>query len=132
MNETQIAEKLKQNIPGPEPQVATYSTPEEPNDTGFVNDMGDNTDMYKLYDFFNVENNYRTGENEQKLQTIYRWAANLAQSSDYLAVANVISSHLQGIGAIGLGVTNLQKMYHYVKIEQQVQSLKQEQGLIHG
>lgn len=134
MDEEQIANRLKQNIPTTDELVEKQAPPktQEPQETGFVNDLGDTIDMYKLYDYFRVQPQYRGGDAEQKIQTIYRWAAGIAQSTDYLAVANVISAYMSGQGAGQIGMSDLDRTYQYVKLQKQIDHLKQEQGLLNG
>lgn len=133
-SELEIQNRLKQNIPRDSDELVKAETHlnNEPQNTGFVSDMGDTIDMYKLYDYFVVPPQYRHGDAEQKIQAIYRWAANIAQSTDYLSVANVISAHMDGQGAGQIGVSDLDRTYQYVQLQKQIDHLKREQGLLNG
>lgn len=131
--EAQIAENLKKNIPVPAPEpnsVTEPVQPERPDDTGFVNDMGETTDMYRLYDYFGVDQAYRDQNSEYKIQEIYRWASNMAQSSDYVEVVNVITSYMSGMGIGAVGQSQLARMYEFVRLDKQINNLKQQQGIL--
>ena len=125
-----IAQKLQENIPKPQPT----NVPEpgvEQGERGFVDDIGDNTNMYRLYDYFNIEPVFRNGDSEEKIQAIYRWAADKAQSTDYLAVANVLTKYSQGMGAGNMDQNNLQRMYQFVQLDRQISRLSKEQELLY-
>lgn len=130
--ETQIAAKLQANIPKPEPSQAQAIPVVETGDRGFVDDLGDSTNLYKLYDYFNVEPQFRNGSAEQKLQIIYRWAADKVQSTDYLAVAGVLTSYGQGMGSGQLGQSSLDSMYQFIQLDRQIGQLKQEQERLYA
>lgn len=129
--ETQIAQKLQANIPKPTPQPSAPITPDDGEDRGFVDDIGDNTNIYRLYDYFGVDTAFRGGDAEQKLQVIYRWAADKAQSTDYLAVANVLTRYSQGMGVGSMEQNNLNRMYQFIQLDRQINQLQQEQGLLY-
>lgn len=132
--EAEIAAQLQKNIPAPEPQSPTEptepQTPREPDETGFVSDMGENINMYRLYDYFHVEPAFRHGDTEQKIAEIYRWAAMKAQSTDYLQVANVLTAYSQGMGAGSLDSNNLNRIYEWIQLDKQINRLKQEQAIL--
>jgi hypothetical protein len=138
MNEAQIAEQLRQNIKGPQddPVVGDgtppTATPAEPQDRGYTADLGDATDMYKLYDFYQIENVYRTPEIEKKITAIYRWASEVAQSTDYLPVAKVILQTQQGMPKGFSEQSLLDKMYTFVQIQSRINSLKGEQDILYA
>lgn len=128
-SEQEIAERLKQNLPKPEPDSTTDRVDDANpvSDQGYVADIGDSLDMYKLYDFFEIQTQYRTSDNEKKLQEVYRWAANQVQSTDYLAVAKVLMALEQGMAGTMLG-SRLERAYQYIKLQQQIDRLKEQQG----
>lgn len=129
MDEAEVAQKLQANIPKTE--IPKPVVEDESEDRGFIDDMGDNINLYKLYDYFNVEPGYRNGENEQKLQVIYRWAADKAQSIDYLAVVTVLTRYSQGMGVGSMDMNNLNRMYQYIQLDSQIEGLQQEQGMLY-
>lgn len=130
MDEQAIAERLKQNIPKPEPDSTTPRVDDaNPKDRGYTADVGDVPEMYKMYDFFGVETNYRTSENERKIAEVFRWAADKAQSTDYLEVAKVITQYEQSMGGSTIG-SRLERMYRYIKLDAQINRLKAEQAWI--
>lgn len=129
MNETEIAERLKQNIPKPEPDSTTPRVDDANPNPGYTADIGDVPEMYKMYDFFGVETNYRTSENERKISEVFRWAADKAQSTDYLEVAKVITQYEQTMGGSTIG-SRLERMHRYIKLDAQISRLKQEQAWI--
>ena len=136
MNESQIAERLKQNIPQasgePTSGDPAPNEPTQPRETGYVSDIGDATDMYKLYDYFHVENAFRGPDAEQKIQTIYRWASQQVQSTEYLAVAKVLAKLEQGMSGGFDEASRLDKVYGVVKIQLQMDKLRQEKELYYG
>lgn len=127
MDEVAIADRLKQNISSPQTNTVMAQTDDSPRDQGYTADLGDALDIYKMYDFFGVETNFRDTENERKLQTVYRWAADKAQSTDYLAVAKVVMEYEQSMGNTSLG-SRLERMHRYIKLDDQINRLKEEQG----
>lgn len=129
-SEAQIAERLKQNLPKAQPDTTTDRYDDaNPADQGYDGDLGDAMDMYKMYDFFDVQPQFRSGENEQKIQLIYRWAAQQVQSTDYLRVAKLILDIEQGMGASTIG-NRMERMYQYIKMENQMGRLREEQSLL--
>lgn len=139
MNEDQIAARVRQNLVGPQddPVVSdgpppAVPGPDEALETGYTADLGDATDMYKLYDFYSIESFNRNAETEQKIQTIYRWAASVAGSTDYLAVANVLVRYQQGMPKGFSEQTLLDKMYSFVKLQSRIDAMKQEQDILYA
>jgi hypothetical protein len=131
-DEAEVAERLKQNIPKPDANGTSDRVDDAnrpPEDTGYTSDLGDVPDIYKLYDFFGVESNYRNTDNERKLQEVYRWAADRVESTDYLQVAKAIMDSEQSMGGSTIG-SRLDRMYQYVKLDQQIKRLKAEQSWI--
>lgn len=130
MDEQAIADRLKQNIPKPEPDSTTPRIDDaNPADQTYAGDLGDVPEVYKMYDYFGVEMNYRTAENERKISEIYRWAADQLESTDYLVVAKFLMEREQSMGGSTVG-SRLERMYRYVKLDQQISRLKQEQNWV--
>lgn len=125
--EAQIAEQLKQNIPKQDSAPAPAQDTPDLSTQGYTADLGDVPEIYKMYDFFGIETNYRTSENERKIQEIYRWSADLAQSTDYLTVIKTIMDYEQAMGNSAFG-SRLERMYQYVKLDQQIKKLKLQQS----
>lgn len=128
MDEAQIAERLKQNLPKPEPDSTTSRIDDaNPQDSGYSSNIGDVPEVYKMYDFFGIETNYRNQENERKVAEVYKWAADHLQNTDYLAIIEFITSVEQSMGGSTLG-SRLERIHRYIKLDQQISRLKQEQG----
>lgn len=128
MTEKEIAEQLKQNIP--QPQVtAAAPTDTNPSDTGYAGDLGDALDIYKMYDFFGLETQFRTPDNERKLQEVYRWSAQVIESTDYLEIIKLIMNIEQGMGGSMVG-SRLERFHRWVKLEDQMNRLRHEQAII--
>lgn len=130
MNEQQIADKLKQNLPKTQPDSTTDRVDDaNPGDQGYDGDLGDAMDMYKMYDFFDVPPQFRGAENEQKIQFIYRWAAGQTQSTEYLRVAKFILDIEQSMGPSNIG-SRMERIYQYIKMEDQMGRLREEQSML--
>lgn len=130
MDEQQIADQLKQNIPKTKPDSTSDRIDDaNPGEKGYTGDLGDSMEIYKMYDFFDVQPQFRSGENEQKIQFVYRWAAQKTQSTDYLRVAKLIMDLEQNMGGSTFG-SRLDRIYHYIKLDNQIAHLREEQEIV--
>jgi len=126
MDETQISDSLKLNIPSTTHTMAA-DDPLEPVNAGYVTDLGEGMGLYKLYDYFGVDINFRDSASEDQIQLVYRWAASIAKSTDHMRVMGVLIDYENMMGGTVTRANRLQRMHDYVKLDQQINRLKQEQ-----
>lgn len=126
MDEAQIAERLKQNIPQEQP-ATEQPAPDPVADTGYVNDMPfDELTKYKLFETFMIQQpQWNSPEVNKKIELIYNWASGVSQSDDYLAIQSFLRTVEMQIGYGGLQ-SKLDKFYHYAKLDMQRRRIEQE------
>ncbi len=132
MNETEIAEKLKQNItaqpyvpPAPAPVVG------EPAFQSNVT-LGDPIIATQLNDYFELTRADRySEERQQQLKTVLEWAAALAQSNELIDILRKLQQKELELGNKPF-VDRLQRLYRLAKIEAQSNYLDIERRQLYG
>jgi len=134
-SESEIAKRLEKNIqtdiPAPNDEPSPLPTAPPP-DKGFTDDMGDSLDLYRLYDYFEVDTSYRNRQNEDRLQTIWRWAADKLQTTDYLRIVDYLGHIDLPNGSEQFTTNRLERMYRYVQLDKQMDVIRKEQAMLYG
>lgn len=132
-NEQQIAERLRQNIQSPTvPTTGTLvdepSQPTAPDAPGYTNNIEDIVAAYKLYDYFGVQPQFRSHENEAKIQSIYNHVARAIGTTDIFEVRQYLLRLENQMGSNwSQGGNRLERIHQYIKLENQISRLKAEQ-----
>lgn len=129
MDETQIAQKVAQNIPR-EPIATDSPAPvisDAPTDTGYVDTMPfDELTKFKLCEQFQIPQIQQSDpETLDKLSLVYAWASSVSGSDDWLAVVGYLH---QAEGLMGYGSlhSKLDKFYQFAKLDLQRRRIEQE------
>lgn len=130
MNEAEIAQRVAQNIPkdAPEPQSAPVPTAPQNLEQGYVwNNPLDELSMYKLYDYFNIDQVLR-GDHEttKMMDKLVEWAYNRGAVEYFDVISKV--REIQRL----LGKDNIIDLYRFAKIDMQRQSLENEMRALYG
>jgi len=130
-SETQIAERLKQNIPteettSPEARVVGTTTDTE-KDLGYVDNAPfDELTKYKLCEQFNIPTHMQSDPKTiDKLSLVYGWAATVAGSEDFLAI-NVFLRNAEATMGYSSTQNRLDRFYQFAKLDLQRRKIEQE------
>lgn len=129
MDENEIQEQLKKNIPKEEPDTTTRVVDEGSKELHTPNvDLGDDMLVYKLYDFFRVDPADRSDPVlANQVSTIYRWADERA-GGDYIKLMEEIS-WLKGRLGLWHKEDALGEMYRFVRLDRQRKEIETEMNL---
>lgn len=126
MNETQIAQKLAQNIPKDEP-VVSAPTVDAPTDAGYVDNMPfDELTKYKLCEQFNIPQHLQSDPAiGEKLSLIYAWASQCSGSEDYLSIVGYMHN-VEGLMGYGGTQSKIDKFYQFARLDLQRRNIERE------
>lgn len=133
MEESQIAEKLKQNIqdqgykpPTPAPD------PDGPSAFTSSISLGDPAVSGQLHDYFEMTRADKYSEERQhQLKTVLEWASAHAQSNEILDILNVFQRKELELGYQPMK-DRLQRLYRLAKLEAQANFIELERKQIYG
>lgn len=133
MDEAQIVEKLKQNIPQQiyQPPAPADSPSGDPAFQSNIT-LGDPIVALRLNDYFELSRADRYSEERQhQLKTVLEWASAKAQSNDILDILKVLQEKELEIGHKPF-LDRLKTIYRLAKIEAQANYLELERRAIYG
>jgi hypothetical protein len=133
MDETQIAERLKENLPKSEPVSDAYPEPEVATDPDTSNLPLENYVLkQEVAEFLNLPRGYRNNpELVNQLESVLAWAQDLAGTSSRDDILHILSKR-QGEMGIREKADKLSRMYQYVKISKQIDGLYERQKQLYG
>lgn len=128
MDESQIANNLKQNIPQAPEHITAYPVVSDPQMVPIAYDLDEIT-QYKLHQHFGET--YREGdlEGNKQIDYIYKSVAEQIGSNDYPIVVAKINELKR---MLGLNHTEnaRYKLYQWLKLDQKRSRIEQEQGVL--
>ena len=131
MQEQQIADKLKQNLPPPPAPVAPTIAPvntEEPS-ANIPNLELDEITLYKLNDFFGIRYSPYENETNNRINFIYETIAEQIGTRDYGFIVQEIARYQQMLGA-NYADDRLFKVYKWMKLDSMRKSTEAEMGAL--
>lgn len=134
MNENEIANNLKQNVPvAPEPAPAT---PHEPGPFGVADAASptfelDEITQYKLHDYFNQPFKAHDEASKQRVQFLFEKVADMVGTTDYGFVVAKMRD-LESMLGITQSEQRLYKLYQWVKLDSLRRGVEREMDTIHG
>lgn len=125
MNEQQVAEQLKANIPAPVEHTVAVDAP--PTMTGFGDASIELDEMtqYKLHDLFDVHYDPKNDEVKRQLQYIFEKAGADLEDKDYVNVAAKIRDLLR-ISGLAHSDRKIYKLYQWVRLANVMKRTQQE------
>jgi hypothetical protein len=132
MNETEIVERLKQNVtPPPDTTLAPVAVPEPTNGQAVIAPTFelDELTQYKLHDYFGETYRDTDEEKRQQAQYIYKHVSELIDNRDYGFVLAKIRDMERIIGLNG-AENRLYKLYQWLKLDNTRRSIDAEMGSI--
>lgn len=133
-SETKIVQELASKVPSEEPRDYSYPNPEPSPEQSFVDTLlpEERFTQSQLLDYLNVPSAERHDPIiDDYIRTIYDWARDNAQSSDFNQLLRVISEQEMHMGS-KLKPNRLQKLAEYVKISKIRQSLAARERALYG
>lgn len=132
MDETQIVETLKQNVPTPEPEVRPEPeiTEPEPMHNGLPLETA--LARNELFDYFDIKSyEKRSPEVVQWVDTVLEWAKETAQSSELAEVLRVIGRQERIMGS-NSKPGRLFQVYKYIRLHNQSKAIDEKMRALYG
>lgn len=134
MDENQIVERLKENVPPPyETDVAPKEIPAPVQGQATTSPDYELNELvqYKLHDFFGEQYKPNDEVNRQRLQYIYTEVSGLIDNQDYGFVVAKVRELERIIGTVN-GEDRLYKLYQWLKLDNTRRSIEAQMGSLSG
>lgn len=93
-----------------------------------ANALSDDYMHYRLYSFFNLENRDSISQKKnEQVKAIHDWARVKSGSNDADKISNELLHLEQRLGTPSIGVSRLNHLYQYVRINSKVKDLEEQQ-----
>lgn len=133
MTEDQIAAQVAKNIPKEE-HIPAPVVAEEPQPSAFESniELNDPSISLELVDYFNIGRIDRFNEETQRqLRSVYRWAAEHAQSTELDKILPLIRQVEMELG-VTFADDKLARLSRFVHLQKQSEVLRAQMGALYG